>query len=56
MTLSFGLLLPFALGGQRRRILRGGRIIFYAVDANVGQFVVCWPTFSGYIPRGEFAP
>ena len=36
----FCLLLPFALRGQRRRILRGGRIVLHAIHPDVCQLVV----------------
>ena len=52
----FRLLLPFALGGQRSRILRGRRIVFHAIHADVGKFVVRAFRPSGYIPTYGSAP
>src|SRR4029077_4182341 len=36
----FRLLLPFALGRQRRSILGAWRLVFYAVHTDLGKFLV----------------
>ncbi len=46
----FRLLLPFALRGQRRSILRGGRIVFHAVHANLVSSSLAVPRDAGCIP------